>query len=100
MDEKRREKAREAAASPSSSTARFANATSISSDQFFGRGDYAETSADDKARLSRFSGAGAISSDAFFDREEPPEEDDTLDLSDLRDTIVSKGKAFLDILRG
>jgi hypothetical protein len=83
------------------SSDRFSKATSISSDQYFQRGDYAETSADDKTRLSKYSDAQAISSDQFFDREEPVEvDDDALDLTDLKRAVVSKGKQFLQMLRG
>lgn len=48
----------------------YSNATSLSSDQYFQRGNYAETSAEDKERLGNFSNANAIGSDAFFGREE------------------------------
>lgn len=49
---------------------RFTNSTSISSDQFFGRNEYSETTAADRQRLNQFSGNQAISSAAFFNREE------------------------------
>jgi len=71
---------------------KYANATSISSDQFFQRNDYAEPTQDQKSRLSRFSGSNAISSDQFFDRETPAEDSDSIDLADLKYTVAQKGQ--------
>ncbi|RUS25430.1 hypothetical protein BC938DRAFT_472186 [Jimgerdemannia flammicorona] len=50
---------------------KFGNAKAISSDQFFGRGDYDPTAqAESAERLSRFSGASSISSAQYFGRDE------------------------------
>jgi len=49
---------------------KYTNSKSISSDQYFERGDWAATSLQDKMRLEKFSSAGSISSDAFFERED------------------------------
>jgi len=75
---------------------RFANATSISSDQYFGRDMYEENTPEVKARLEKFSNARAISSDAFFDREtqQHDEESDSVDLSDIKHAVASKGRAL------
>lgn len=48
----------------------YSNAKSLSSDQYFQRGAYAETSEEDKQRLGQFSNANAIGSDAFFGNNE------------------------------
>jgi len=73
------------AASPTEADAKiqskkYSNATSISSDQYFERNEYAETTQEDKSRLNKFNDARAISSDAFFDRQEANESEDSIDL--------------------
>lgn len=55
--------------SDSDTQRKFAGAKSISSDQYFGRGD--DQSYENKSNLSRFQGSDAISSDAYFNREIP-----------------------------
>lgn len=55
---------------------RFGNQKSISSDMYFGRGNYdPNASAEAKTRLQNFQGATAISSNAYFGREEEDEDD-------------------------
>lgn len=72
---------------------KYSKATSISSDQFFGRDVYADSDPEEKARLNRFSGQGAISSDQFFDRETEPQDEDGVDLDQLKSAVASKAKA-------
>jgi ADP-ribosylation factor GTPase-activating protein 2/3 len=67
---------------------KYSNATSISSDQYFERNEYAETTAEDKSRLNKFGDARAISSDAFFDRQEAAESEDSIDLVSLARSLV------------
>lgn len=55
---------------------RFGNQKSISSDMYFGRGNYdPSASAEAKTRLQNFQGATAISSNAYFGREEEDDDD-------------------------
>ncbi|KAI9313584.1 hypothetical protein BX666DRAFT_710886 [Dichotomocladium elegans] len=55
---------------------KFGNATSISSDQFFGRNEYDPTLvAENAARLAKFQGASSISSDQYFNREQKRPDD-------------------------
>ncbi|KAI8579466.1 hypothetical protein K450DRAFT_242294 [Umbelopsis ramanniana AG] len=50
---------------------RFTNAKSISSDQYFQRGNYDQTlSAENSAKLAQFQGSNSISSDQYFGRPE------------------------------
>lgn len=50
---------------------KFSNAKAISSDQFFGRGNYDESaSAEARTRLAQFKGANSISSNQYFGRDE------------------------------
>lgn len=50
---------------------RFSNAKSISSDQYFQRGNYDQTlSAENSAKLAQFQGSNSISSDQYFGRPE------------------------------
>jgi ADP-ribosylation factor GTPase-activating protein 2/3 len=50
---------------------RFTNAKSISSDQYFQRGNYDQTlSAENNAKLAQFQGSNSISSDQYFGRPE------------------------------
>lgn len=73
----------------------YSNATSLSSDQYFQRGAYAETSEEDKQRLGRFSDCQAIGSDAFFDREEeggPRSGSADMDFSDVKNQAYEKSR--------
>ena len=93
-----------AASSPSTSTsdmdsaklARYANATSISSAQYFHEDD--SDDADSKARLSHFSSANAIGSDAFFGREHDGEYGssggggEAVDMAAIRDAAAVKAR--------
>ncbi|KAH8553525.1 hypothetical protein BGW37DRAFT_485997 [Umbelopsis sp. PMI_123] len=50
---------------------KFSNAKAISSDQYFGRGNYDESaSAEARTRLNQFKGATSISSNQYFGRDE------------------------------
>jgi len=56
---------------PTGARDRFTNAKSISSDQYFQRGQYDPTlSAENNARLAQFQGSNSISSDQYFGRPE------------------------------
>lgn len=72
---------------------KYSSATSLSSDQFFQRGNYAETSSEDKVRLDKFHSANAIGSDAFFDREQSQNQGrgGSNDMDDVRDALGRKG---------
>lgn len=55
---------------------KFSNQKAISSDQYFGRGNYdPQAESEARTRLQNFSGASAISSNAYFGRPEDDEED-------------------------
>lgn len=54
---------------------KYSNSTSISSDQYFGRGDYSDDYSSGR-KLEQFANANAIGSDAFFDREPKTSESD------------------------
>lgn len=72
---------------------KYANATSIGSDQFFQRNAYEETSAEDKERLQNFGSANAIGSDAFFGREEQQNRgSDDFDLQDVKSQVSAKAE--------
>ena len=74
---------------------RYANATSISSAQYFHED---EVDSDSKARLSQFSSANAIGSDAFFGREQDSEygssggSGESVDMAAIRDAAASKAR--------
>ena len=69
---------------------KYAKASSISSDQFFGRGNHAEV---DNSRLDRFSNSKSISSASYFNERENDHghvDDDTVDLDDVANLVSSK----------
>lgn len=83
----------------------YSNATSLSSDQYFQRGNYSETSEEDKQRLSKFSESQAFGSDAFFDREEdgPRSGSADMDFSDVKNQAYEKSRqigSFMGSLYG
>lgn len=64
---------------------KFSNQRSISSDQYFGRGDYDPQAASEaQSRLKEFDGATSISSNQYFGREE-------------EDTLSSDGNTYSDL---
>jgi len=74
---------------------KYANATSIGSDQYFERGAYEETSQEDKQRLDNFSSANAIGSDAFFGREDQARGSggrDEFDMQDVKSQVSAKAE--------
>lgn len=63
---------------------KFGNQKGISSDEFFGKGDFdPNAKAEAKSRLQTFEGASAISSNAYFGR---PEDDAAEEYGDLEST--------------
>jgi len=85
---------------------RFANSTSISSDQLFERDMYAKTDEVDRQRLQQFAGANAIGSDAYFGRETEDDMDeygghgDHVDLSQLAAGVQQTVQGLSSIARG
>lgn len=71
---------------------KFGTQKSISSDEFFGKGDFdpsAKTEA--KSRLQGFEGASAISSNAYFGREEDdPSQEEYGDLESAAKDMIRK----------
>lgn len=69
----------------------FGSQKAISSDQYFGKGDYdANAQAEAKTRLQGFEGASAISSNAYFGRPEEEEVEDYGDLESAAKDFVRK----------
>lgn len=69
----------------------FGGQKAISSDQYFGKGDYdANTQAEAKTRLQGFEGANAISSNAYFGRPDDEEVEDYGDLESAAKDFVRK----------
>eukprot|EP00462_Mataza_sp_D1_P003314 CAMPEP_0175096594 /NCGR_PEP_ID=MMETSP0086_2-20121207/4816_1 /TAXON_ID=136419 /ORGANISM="Unknown Unknown, Strain D1" /LENGTH=356 /DNA_ID=CAMNT_0016370007 /DNA_START=279 /DNA_END=1349 /DNA_ORIENTATION=- len=85
---------------------KYANATSIGSDQFFQRGNYAETSEEDKERLGKFHSANAIGSDAFFGREQQEMGTSgrggsgSVDMQDVRQAVGQAGRQIGSMASG
>jgi len=91
IQEKPKPKEKEKVKDEGKETRDFSKSTSISSDQFFGRNEYAESSTEERARLSKFSNSNSISSDAFFEREQTQnEEEDGMEfsLSDMASSFI------------
>ncbi|RKP06588.1 hypothetical protein THASP1DRAFT_31596 [Thamnocephalis sphaerospora] len=79
--------------------ARFANQKSISSDQYFGRGEHdPQVQEETRARAREFAGATAISSNQWFGREEEPvSPTSSADLSAINiDTAKDIARRFID----
>lgn len=101
--EKQREKERREAARAEDADRleKYANSTSLSSDQYFQRGNYSETSAEDRERLQGFSSANAIGSDAFFGREEETGRgSDSMDINDIKAVAAQKAQQLGSIASG
>jgi ADP-ribosylation factor GTPase-activating protein 2/3 len=85
---------------------RFTKATSISSDQYFQRNEFAPADEAAKARLNQFAGARAISSDAFFDRETGDAQQQqqpasaNVDLHDVGEAAVRTAQQLKNIASG
>lgn len=82
---------------------KYSNAKSIGSDQYFQRGDYAETSSEDKDRLNKFGNSNAIGSDAFFDREQQSNSNgggSSVDVQDVKDALARKGAQISNLASG
>ena len=78
--------------SDSSLNTKYAKSSSISSDQFFGRGKHAEV---DNSRLDKFSNSKSISSSSYFNEREDENndddyDDDTVDLDDVANVVAAK----------
>eukprot|EP00457_Paulinella_chromatophora_P004260 gb/GEZN01004272.1/.p1 GENE.gb/GEZN01004272.1/~~gb/GEZN01004272.1/.p1 ORF type:complete len:438 (+),score=85.43 gb/GEZN01004272.1/:79-1392(+) len=73
--------------------AKYSNSNSISSDQYFGRGDYSDDYSSGK-KLTNYENANSISSDTFFERDSAAERD----LS-LRETVTGVASGVLSSLR-
>jgi len=84
---KPKEKPRE---EPKEANRDFSKSTSISSDQYFGRNEYAESTSEERSRLAKYSNSNSISSDAFFEREQTHEEEDGTEfsLSDMASSFI------------
>jgi len=67
---------------------KFANAKSISSDQYFGRDKQETNNYEKEARLAKFSGAQSISSADYFER------DETVSMSDMSASDVARKIAW------
>lgn len=84
-----------------SAQTRFANATSISSKQFFDEDDV-NTSGyqlDKERRLAKFSGARSISSADYYERDESGRDSDDYDAGDLVQKIAETAKSDLYSLK-
>lgn len=69
----------------------FGNQKSISSDQYYGKGEFDPSAqAEAKTRLQGFEGASAISSNAYFGRPEEEEEEEYGDLESAAKDFVRK----------
>jgi hypothetical protein len=75
---------------------KYAKASAISSDSFFGRD---EDRNEVQAKLNKFSSSSAISSDAYFGRQPEQVEDDedgTIDLGDAVNMVADQAEQVLD----
>jgi ADP-ribosylation factor GTPase-activating protein 2/3 len=81
---------------------RFKNAKSISSDQYFGRGDPSEEDTiSQELRKDKFSGSRAISSDDYFNRRpssESPRSSPVAEISQIGAAVFEKGAKFANSL--
>ncbi|KAG2186777.1 hypothetical protein INT44_003003 [Umbelopsis vinacea] len=82
---------------------KFSNAKAISSDQYFGRGNYDESaSAEARTRLAQFKGANSISSSQYFGRDEDesaPRSSSNpagYEWDDLQDQATDLARKFVD----
>jgi hypothetical protein len=79
--------------------AKYAKATSISSDQFFSKDDDDED--DKRTRMSKFGNSTSISSDAYFDRESDDQnQDSNSDLNNFKEVAAAKAQQFASFASG